>query len=545
MVVFSVGFKLVRGYVSDNGSIITVPLLFDPEDSCSSDDDGTSLFGFTLVPQNHKTFTAEVFFYNNTAPSRCYSFSSISWEKIDHYLYGRVNFNSNRSNTSWQELCEKNMFGIAFKLLDNPGFAAVAVLLTQQFQISLVLYPTPTTTTRSSTTRNYTYYIVHGRHYSEVMLIGGFTIQNPYDKTSTSVTMNLTNTVIGWKDGSELVTLNATTSIELRCKEVIWAEPGPDTDDSPSLSLTGSVLVSATPINVFTNVVRAGTTQTHRNDTGNDTDTLFNYNSQVLHQMPEKMRWGKTFVIDLRYSKMFPDNVTRSCSLLYEVLMVSHASDNLITLKNNLLPQGMELRAPERSLQRDYHEYRISYSQAAKTSQLTYLEIVSDSPIFVLLETYTTINDSCLVSLYYSTVVQPVEWFANKQISVLVHPLPQDVYSYHVTVVVSDSDVENEAGHPGDSIIESEEEDYCKGSPITKLHKIETLRGNGSHQTLLAYNVQIEHPTSNVTRVLLRHSNPLRHIGVTVYAYSQSLQSSYSNGYSLGMHPFNLVCSLH
>lgn len=160
---------------------------------------------------------------------------------------------------------------------------------------------------------------------------------------------------------------------------------------------------------------------------------------------------------------------------------------------------------------------------------MAYLEIVSPSPIVVLHTAYAdpeppSCRDS---SVYYSTLVQPVEWHANKQLAVLVHPKKSTTYRYLISIAVPsrESDPAN--------ILESKQGEHCLGVPVSNFHT--SQRRAGGNYTLLTYKRSIVNSAETETKLLLRHSNANTRIGVTVYAYAADVQYSYSNGYALGM----------
>lgn len=283
-----------------------------------------------------------------------------------------------------------------------------------------------------------------------------------------------------------------------------------------SASLSGTVLSSSTPLNVFTNSVVL-----------NDSDTVrdFEYNSQLVHQMPERRNWGRHFIINPQCSEVLPEGL-RSC-LVYEVTIVSYTSRNRILLQSGS-SRSTVLGAPTVVAPGGHYEYKLYYTQAQMISK-TYLEITSTAPIVVLSEAYTSTKfASCLNhSLSFSILVQPVEWHANKQSIILVHPNQNITYHYLISIVVPSKNGDTTA----DGIIESEPGHYCRGSPVSSALPYPA----GDNYTLLVYTKSVVNSSATQSTLLLRHADSNTRIGATVYAYSEHLHYSYSNGYTLGM----------
>ena len=154
--------------------------------------------------------------------------------------------------------------------------------------------------------------------------------------------------------------------------------------------------------------------------------------------------------------------------------------------------------------------------------QMVYLEIASVTPIVVLSEAVSHSGSES-----YSILVQPVEWYSNKQIIVLAHPFVNATYHYRISVVVPSN-----KSNPSE-ILESEIGNYCQGVPVSKYGvSVDPIR---SDHSLLVYQRVITGSNSTQTRLLLHHVDGLTNIGVTVHAYSEDFHYSYSNGYTLGM----------
>lgn len=507
----------------DNGTLIAIPFLSYWGKDCEEFIYGIAISLQTLDhPMSSKLYLHRP---NCETCSRC--FYEILTPTISHYLHTqdfgngchkRKKSSAGRGCETLSTMCSENIFGINFQVLDNSTFAAVLTSFAPNLKHCMAVYPLPTVPPLTRSSRTYVYHIIHGRQHKTVSK--GFSIQNPYDINST-ISINLTDSAVGWNIGTELVTVER--ELVFKCREVLWVEPAFNgTVDVQSRSLSGTVISSTTPLSVFSNLAMTHTLAM----IPENSSYSFDYDSQLVHQMPERAQWGKRFFIDGGHSVILPEDV-RSC-LTYEVTIVSYSLENIIYLKSNTLPIARELRIPPTTvIPGEHYEYKLNYTQTQITL-FEYLEISSTSPILVLSDTYS--NASCHDAIYYSTLIQPIEWHANKQIIVLVHPLTDTAYHYHISITVPTN-----KSDPAE-IMESKPGEYCYGISVSSYGLIVRTHPVGSGEyTLITYRKFIFNSSKNQTRLLLHHSDPLTYIGVTVYAYSKSLHYSYSNGYALGI----------
>lgn len=479
---------------------------------------GEFISEMVVASQNHNTVAvhAQLYLHN---PAGCEDdcascYLKILHSDIEHYMYP-LDFNACFTDVgcaSWLTLCEQEVYGINFQI-DNPTFSAIAVVFTPKFHQCFAVYPLPMRQQLpQSSPPSYVYHVIHSRHQQQPARLKGFTIQNPYD-TDSVLSLVLSGRAIGWDNGETLIPVGNTLS--LKCREVIWVEPDLNATEGLLLSLSGTVISSSTPLNVFTNLAVFS----------NHKPTWeFKFDSQLLQQMPERTHWGKHYIINPRNSKVLPDGIS-SC-LVYEVTIVSCTAKNRVLLRNS--SYSAELGAPTRGISDEHYEYTLYYNQAQMV-EMTYIEVLSTSPIVVLTEAYaSTEPSSCRdYSVVYSTLVQPVEWHANKQIVVLVHPRENMTYHYLISIVVPSRNSD-----PAD-IFESEQDEHCHGLAVSSYHT--SRHRAGDSYTLLTYERSIIKSEEIQTRLLLRHSDPNTRIGVTVSAYAENLQYSYSNGYALGI----------
>ena len=491
----------------------------------AADQSGDFLSGMVVASQNYNPFVLSRMYLHSPGcedPVDCSScLLRILQPEIEQFTY-TTDFHACRDYVdeeciSWLKMCKERVYGINFQI-DDPTFSSIAFAFSPNFSQCFAAYPLPLHEEEEEEEESapYVYHILHGSQ-REAML-SGFSIQNPYDIES-AVSLRLTGPALGWMNGEALVRVKDKLSV--KCREVLWVEPDHEDSLLPPV-LSGTVLTSSTPLNVFTNLAMLENL---------DPFWEFGFDSQVIHQMPERRRWGKQFLVSPLWSDVLLPKDIQSC-LLYKITIVSYVAENRIQWRSGLSSQSLELKVPAVSLSDEHFEFTLTYNRTQMEREV-YLELTSSSPVMVLSEAFTSkeLSSTCAEhSFHYSTLVQPVEWHANKQIVLLVHPKPNTTYTYHISVTVP-----REKANPKD-IIESEPGQYCNGLPLS--HHDSDVHSLGDSHTLVTYTKSVRNVASRrgqPTRLLLRHSDPNIHIGVTVYAYSNDgLHYSYSNGYTLG-----------
>lgn len=499
------------------GTVVALPMMTSGVESSGhcrqANRSGEFISGVVVSSQNHNdVLYSQVYLYRPGCEDDCINcFFKIARPDIKHYMHV-LDFNACPTDSrcvSWLTLCEHRVYGINFQI-DDPTFSAVSVVFTPNFKQCFAVYPLPMHQRPShDSAQSYVYHVIHSAYQRTTARSKGFTIQNPYDVDS-AISINLTHGAIGLVNGVTLTPVGA--ALNLKCREVLWVEPRINGTEFES-SLSGTVVSSSTPLSVFTNSAMLDDASPPGG---------FQYDSQLVHQMPERSQWGKHFIINPREFEVLPEDI-RPC-LTHEITIVSYKVENKILLRSDSL--STQLVTPTRAISYEHYEYTLHYTQA-EIAAMGYLELVSASPLVVLHTVYIDPHPpSCQYSIYYSTLVQPVEWYANKQIVVLVHPKENATYQYLISVVVPSED-----SNPAD-ILESKPGEHCQGVPLSDYH---TSRHKAGDYALLTYKRSIVSSVETKTSLLLRHSNANTRIGVTVYAYAEDVQYSYSNGYALGM----------
>ncbi len=421
--------------------------------------------------------------------------------------------------TEWDLDRDRNNFheykvpGINYSLLNSKyHHSGIYTQVTPTSQTSLALYPSLEILSQPNQKDSYTYHIFHGT-LQRAGVAKGFTLQTLYANLNATISMNLTDRAVGFRNPYRKNDIQSVgDTITFHCTQMLWVEP--DLEHSHHhQDLSGTIITSDIPINVFTNTLLSTTPE---------------YNTTLVHQMPERRYWGRTFVIDTNHSRIIPGDIEQH--IVNKITIVSYELNNSVLVKTSSSTERVNIINSTQF--EDQYEYSREYDRA-ELDTLPYIKLQSDYPILVMLETYTALAAPSNTPIYYSILVQPVEWYANKQSLVLVHPLQDAQYDtyYHISVIVASKNDTNP-----NSIVMSEPGKYCDGLPIGNYSDLK-ISQVGESMTLLTYEMSSTeiHSTRNQTEFLIHHSNPTIHIGVTIYAYSEKLQYAYSNGYTLGM----------
>lgn len=397
--------------------------------------------------------------------------------------------------------CKNDVFGSNFVFQGNPTVSIIAFFTGIAFNQSFAMYPV------SSAKEEYHYYVLFGSVYrrENTSLLDGITIQM-HQKTEITIQLSgaahaLNNTV------EEPINQQFRPTDQGNTYTTLWIEPNISSCETVNpRSLEGTTIVSNKPITVFTNKARCNGT------------VEFSYDSQVVHQMPEVSDWGTTFIIDTQQINMLPISMRNEVDLEYE-LSIRAAQDgttiNITYYQFNQPPQT----ATAMLTTSDVHRVVNSASSMLSNSHIA---IKASDPVLVLYTIY-----SQYATVYYSILLQPVGWFSNKQTIALQHPTNNEVYKYHISVVVP-----KEHYNPMDIQI-TEGNDLCQSVSVLKYKGFISSTKESYGYMVFYVELNITGGTDNVTQLLLWHRNPDVHIGVTVFVYGGDLQYAYSNGYTL------------
>lgn len=404
--------------------------------------------------------------------------------------------------------CKNYVFGTNLFFQGNPTVSVITFFAGLTFNQSFAMYPVckDDMSCTSSSRTEYHYYVLFGPVYygrEKTALLNGITIQM-HQKTEITIQLSgaahaLNNTV------EEPINRQFSIKDQGNTYTTLWIEPKVSTCDKINpRSLEGTTVVSNKPITVFTNQARCNGT------------VKFSYESQVVHQVPEVNDWGKLFIIDTQQINMLPKSMRTNVK--YELSI--RAAQNGTTI-NITYYQFNQLSQTATDVLMTSNVYRVAHSVSSMLDT-NHIAISGSSPILVLYTIYSLHSN-----VHYSVLLQPVEWFSNKQTIALQHPTNNEVHRYHISVVVP-----KEHYNPMDIQI-TEGKDLCQSIPVLNYKGFLSSTAESYGYVVFYMELKITGGTDNVTQLLLWHRNPHVHIGATVFAYAGDLQYAYSNGYTL------------
>ena len=357
------------------------------------------------------------------------------------------------------------------------------------------------------------------QEYNYYLLLGSFRPRNCIDAfiivavspDITNITIKPTVDLIALRDGKvsaiTIITANSTETISLEKHEVLWIEVM--TEDCRSERNLSGLLVKATQsIQVFT-----ANAQCTKPD-------IFSYDSHVLHQMPPSFKWGKTYITDLLQLNILPVTSTSTTIVSFTFLAIENMTTVTITWY-----RGNQQQNDSHSTQYTLTSGRpfiATFDSNLVSNGNTHVFIQGSNPILVVYELYSLAENK----VYFSVLLQPVEWFSNQQPAVLVKPLQQETeLLYHITLAVPSKfyDPQNILV-TYQSIVSLDVYDYFEPEHVYTAGDFHVL--------------YMEINSTNITdekdkQVLIRHKDPCAKLGVTVYSYADTTSYAYSNGYVL------------
>ena len=359
------------------------------------------------------------------------------------------------------------------------------------------------------------------QEYNYYLLLGSFRSRNCIDafvivavsSDITNITIKPTVDLIALRDGNTtaIITIaaNSTKTISMDEYEVLWIEVM--TEDCGSERNLSGLLVKATQsIQVFT-----ASAQCSEPD-------MFSYDSHILHQMPPSYKWGKTYITDLLQLNILPVTSTSSITVSFTFLAV----ENMTTV-TIMWYRGNQQQNDPHSTQYTLTSGRpfvVTFDSNLVSNGTTHVLIQGSNPILAVYELYSLAQNR----MYFSVLLQPVEWFSNQQPAVLVKPLQRATeLLYHITMVVP-----SKFYVPHNILVTDQ-------SVIISLDVYDYFNPEHVYTAGDFLVLYMEINPTNITdekdkQVLIRHRNTCVKLGVTVYSYATDTTSyAYSNGYVL------------
>ena len=212
---------------------------------------------------------------------------------------------------------------------------------------------------------------------------------------------------------------HANTMLSIECLmnfEVVWIEPKITSCKQEIPSLQGTVLRSTRDMAVYI-------AEANCNVTGDDRG--FGYVGNPVYSLPHSRKWGTTFVADLTHLQ--EHTIRKGLHVAASFHMVAETDTEVIAtayIPGNKLPLHSK-------------KYRLEADQPltinVKEVTYTYLSLQSSSPILIVYEVYEKASDKP----YFSSLLQPVQWFAQQQSILLSRSLVSQVEQYYITLVIT------------------------------------------------------------------------------------------------------------
>ena len=366
--------------------------------------------------------------------------------------------------------------------------------------------------------------ILTSQEYNYYLLFGSFRPRNCIDAFAivavspdiTNVTIKPTVDLVALQNGRDMIniTANSTETISMEENEVLWIEVM--TENCRSERNLSGLLVKATQnIQVFTANAQCSE------------PNMFSYNSHVLHQMPPSYRWGKTYVTDLLQLNILPVTSTNSTIVSFTFLAIENMTNVTITWyrdnhqQNDPYTTSYTLTSGK--------PFITTFDSNLISNDTTHVFIQGSNSILVLYELYSSVENK----MYFSVLLQPVEWFSNQQSAVLIKPLQQATeLQYHITLVVPTKFYD-----PHNILIT---DIFESNQSLDRYDHFNPEHVYTAGDFFVIY-MEINSTVTEDNQVLIRHSDSCAKLGVSVYSYATDTTGyAYSNGYVLSK--FTRLC---
>lgn len=304
----------------------------------------------------------------------------------------------------------------------------------------------------------------------------------------------------------------ANTSLVVRCLkhfEVVWMQPRITSCTQAIPSLQGTVIRSTRGMAVYIAEAECNVTTADRG---------FGYVGNPIYPLPPSRKWGTTFVTDLVHLQN--QLVRKELAALFHMV----AEEDTEIIVTAYTPGN---RIPVCST-----KYKLEADQPLtiniEETLYTYLILQSSNPVLIVYEVYEKVSSGS----YFSTLLQPVEWFTQQQSVLLSHSLVPQVEHYYITLVITASksyDIKN---------IQIQREGYKDLVPLLEYfhhsdissYSIDSL----NHIMVVSVAVDSETLGSNDTYLIAKSQDACMKLGASVVHYNEHSSYAHTNAYVLG-----------
>ena len=357
-------------------------------------------------------------------------------------------------------------------------------------------------------TFTYKYIVLHGKPRNSSIPAVAITFPTVSSEcVNISITMTVDSLIYRARHRDEFVqSTYANTTLVVKCLmsfEVVWIQPRISSCKQEKPSLEGTIIRSTKSMAVY--VAEADCNVT-RGDRG------FGYVGNPIYSLPPSRKWGTTFVTDLGHLQEHQIRKGLHVAALFhtvadedtKIIVTAYSPGN----KLPVLSKKYKLKAEQ------------PLSINVKETMYTYLIIRSSTPVLIVYE---------LCEPYFSSLLQPVEWFTRQQSLLLSHSLVPQVEQYYITLVMTAPESYNIRD------IHIQREGYEQSVPLLEyFHSGDTTSYSFEHVMVVSVAVGSKILGSNDTYLIAKSLDACMEIGASVVYYGEYGGYGHTNTYVLG-----------
>ena len=304
----------------------------------------------------------------------------------------------------------------------------------------------------------------------------------------------------------------ANTSLVVSCLkhfEVVWIQPRITNCKQEIPSLQGTVIRSTRGMAVYVAEAKCNVTTADRG---------FGYVGNPVYSLPPSKKWGTMFVTDLGHLQNHL--IRKELATLFHMVA---EEDTEIIVTAYTTGKSFPVRSKKYKLEADQ-----PLTINIKETLYTYLTLQSSTPVLTVYEVYEKVSSGS----YFSTLLQPVEWFTQQQSLLLSHSLVPQVEQYYITLVITasksydinDIQIQREGDEQSVSLF-----DFFHTDDISS-YSIDSL----DHIMVASVAVDSEVLGSNDTYLIAKSQDACMKIGASVVYYNEYSSYAHTNIYILG-----------
>lgn len=423
--------------------------------------------------------------------------------------------------TESREVCTESdsITALTSFIVEDP--TAMSVVSHKVEERVYVYSPAPITEEEAQDKIENIYIVLHGR--SRNGTIPAIAITVPTISKCVNITITTPVDAVIYRARYRDEFLNSTlanTTVEVSCLmyfEVIWIEPRIDSCNNDGPNLQGTIIKST--IDIATYVAEAGCNVT-------TSDRGFGYVGNLINALPPMKRWGTMFIVDLGHlqNQLL---LQGGLAAVFYAVTVEKATVTVTAYKPD-----------EKTLVRS-KEYKLESKQplTIKVEELhTQIHVLqSSTPVFVVCEVYSEVSGEP----YFSTLLQPVEWFTHQQSLLLARSLVTQQEHYYITLVIT---TDSESYDLTEIQVQNGSHEQSVSLPdYTPFHdgELHSYPVGSSGYMIVSIAVDSTALDSNNTYLTVKSCTKL---GASVFYHGESSSYAHTNSYILGESFCSVIC---